>query len=214
MIYHVLNRGVLKRDIVRDDQDRARFVHDLFVFNDKNPVDANHRFSNRSSSERQLLVHIYAWCLMNNHYHLLVSPVDDDTENVSLFMKKLNGGYAKYFNEKYEVSGYVWQGKYKKIEIQQDGHFFHIPYYIHCNPLDYTHKKWRTGSVANKKKALEELYKYRWSSFLDYVGVKNFPSVIHMGFLDDILGSRRAQESTIGTIISHKDKASGASLLE
>src|SRR5690606_27220182 len=104
----VLNRGVEKRDIVLDDKDRLRFVHDLFVFNDAKPapnaiLPRRHTFED-NVKKRSILVHIHAWCLMNNHYHLLVSPKDDDLKNLSAFMKKLNMGYAKYFNEKYERS--------------------------------------------------------------------------------------------------------------
>jgi len=60
-----------------------------------------------------MLVDILAFVLMPNHYHLLVMPRQDDA--ISLFMKKLNMGYAKYFNEKYDRSGALFQGEYKSI---------------------------------------------------------------------------------------------------
>ena len=120
-LYHVLNRGVDKRDVVIDDSDRLRFVHSLFVFNDKNPLNENHRLKGEtlSASDRKPLVHIHAWCLMSNHYHLLLSPIDDDLSLLSRFMKKLNMGYARYFNERHKRSGYLWQGKYKKIRSKE-----------------------------------------------------------------------------------------------
>src|SRR4030043_167877 len=108
-IYHVLNRGVDKRKIFLNNQDYYRFIHDLFEFNDTNPVINFHhnkqdvgRPSIRKS--RKLLVEILVFCLMPNHYHLLIRTKSD--EGLSQFIKKLNGGYAKYFNEKYKWSSY------------------------------------------------------------------------------------------------------------
>ena len=67
-LYHVMNRGVDKRSIVEDDEDRIRFVHNLFMLNNKNRVDPNHRFKGDTVS-RELAITIHAWCLMPNHYH-------------------------------------------------------------------------------------------------------------------------------------------------
>ena len=209
MFFHVLNRGVEKRPIVHDDIDRIRFVHDLFIFNNKCSVDPNHRLKENPFGDqgRDPLVYIHAWCLMDNHYHLLLSPVDNDVTNISLFMKKLNMGYAKYFNEKYERSGYLWQGKYKKIEIERDAHFLYIPFYIHLNPLDYTHPNWRNGSIKNLKKMLSDLSSYRWSSYLDYMGTKNFPSVIEARTLREVLDSSSSQKKQIAQIVTQADVA-------
>tara|TARA_B100000745_G_scaffold270475_1_gene197405 strand:- start:96 stop:746 length:651 start_codon:yes stop_codon:yes gene_type:complete len=209
MFFHVLNRGVEKRPIVHDDIDRIRFVHDLFIFNNTGSVDPNHRLKENPFGDRgrDPLVHIHAWCLMDNHYHLLLSPVDDDVTNISLFMKKLNMGYAKYFNEKYNRSGYLWQGKYKKIEVKRDAHFLYIPFYIHLNPLDYTHPNWRNGSIKNLKKTLSDLSSYRWSSYLDYMGTKNFPSVIEARTLREVLDSSSSQKKQIAQIVTQADVA-------
>jgi len=189
-IYHIVNRGVGKCNIVNDDTDRFRFVHSLFIFNDSNPLDSNHRrvgFTVPTASRKPLL-HIHAWCLMNNHYHLLVSPINDDSVTISKFMKKLNMGYARYFNERNNRSGYLWQGRYKKILIENDAHFIHIPYYIHLNPLDYTHKQWRTGKIQDCTAAQSVLNAYRWSSHSDYSGKRNFPSVINPELLANTHG--------------------------
>jgi len=141
---------------------------------------------------------------------MLISPAHDDVQNISKFMQKFNMGYAKYFNEKYERSGYLWQGRYKKILIEQDGHFLHIPYYIHCNPLDYKFKEWRQGKVKNIKNALEYLREYRWSSHLDYLGIKNFPSVIDkdlLGGRDGVLGMPQKYEASIANLIKDQELA-------
>src|SRR3989344_3808259 len=139
ILYHLLNRGVDKRKIFMDEKDHFRFIHDLFEFNDTASADHNfHRITQlrdvgrpsvESRRPRKLLVNLHAFCLMPNHYHLLVSPLHDT--GISLFMKKLNGGYAKYFNERYKRSGALFQGKYKSVSIKSDPHFLWIPYYIH-----------------------------------------------------------------------------------
>lgn len=205
-IYHVLNRGVEKRDIVLNDDDRMRFVRSLYIFNDSNnaPNSVSQPKKWQNTNNRKCLVHIHAWCLMNNHYHLLLSAVDDDLTNISAFMKKLNMGYAKFFNEKYKRSGYLWQGKYKKILISNEPQFEYIPYYLHLNPLDYSHNNWRSGSVEENKidEVKNQLKNYRWSSYLDYNDIKNFPSLIYPKLLTKVLSETEFQDRQIKKIVS------------
>jgi len=214
--YHVLNRGVEKRNIVMHDDDRMRFIRSLYMFNDARPVHnaSSSKGTVRKKRTENLLVHIHAWCLMDNHYHLLLSPVNDKIENLSLFIKKLNGGYAKFFNEKYDRSGYLWQGKTKKILIKNDAQFLYIPYYIHLNPLDYSHKNWRNGSVKNTTRAIKTLHDYRWSSFNDYSGKNNFPSLLSMKALTKILGTTKKQTATIKDILQKSYPLKNSDVLE
>ncbi len=212
-LYHLLNRGVEKRIVFSDEEDHVRFVHDLYAFNDRNDVNPNHRFKLLPSGEaREPLVSIHAFSLMPNHYHMLVSEII--AGGISTFMRKLNMGYAKYFNEKYERSGVLWQGTFRKKQIQRDAHFLHIPFYIHLNPLDLVLPQWRDGTVRNTEKAFVELKKYRWSSYLDYMGSKNLPSVIDRELLEDVLGSARKQRKVIRDIISDPSLARHAHALE
>ncbi|MDC1205271.1 transposase [Candidatus Pacebacteria bacterium] len=217
--YHIVNRGVEKRKIVHDAGDRIRFVSGLFTFNDRHRV-ANPRTQPKrrhsDGGQRELLVHIHAWCLMNNHYHILLSPINDDISNISLFMKKLNMGYAKFFNEKYKRSGYLWQGRYKKIHIQTDSHFMYIPYYIHLNPLDCTQHNWREGTLSDMdmRNALNALENYRWSSYLDYNESTNFPSIITKSVLTEILGNSTNQLEIIKDITTSIDLGKKSLLLE
>ncbi|MDP3901461.1 MAG: transposase [bacterium] len=192
-IYHVLNRGVDKRDIFLDDEDRFRFVHDLFEFNDVAPINNVKYYFNQTSKAiarpyinverrpRKLLVEILAFCMMTNHYHLLLRPLSDN--GITHFMKRLNMGYAHYFNLKYQRSGALFQGRYKSVHVVNDAHFIHLPYYIHLNPLDLYMPRWREREISNYQQALKFLKKYRWSSHLDYMGIKNLPSVTQRGFL-------------------------------
>ena len=211
LIYHVLNRGVDKRTIFLDKTDHYRFVHDLFEFNDEN-LTFNSRYSfslnsidigRRYIKPRKLLVDILAFCLMPNHYHLLIKPRGDNS--LSAFMKKLNMGYAKYFNIKYNRSGALFQGKYKAVSVISDTHFIHLPYYIHFNPLDIKFPEWRGRKIKNVKRAIEFLSSYRWSSHLDYSGEKNFPSVTNRTFLLEYFGGHKEYSKNIESWLSALD---------
>lgn len=215
--YHVLNRGVDKKDIVLDDGDRMRFVHSLYAFNDVKQVPntiTQQKVWSDMERKRDCLVKLHCWCLMNNHYHLLLSPADDDLAKLSLYMKKLNGGYAKFFNEKYERSGYLWQGKYKRVHIKQDAQFTYIPYYIHLNPLDISNKLWREGRIEDFDSASLHLNSYRWSSFQDYCGTKNFPSLLYTEELSRLLGDKDSQYKQIKRILSDSVLAANSNSLE
>lgn len=215
--FHILNRGVDKRSVVMDDGDRKRFMRSLFVLNDANA--APNSISQKQNCEdyfrqRSPLVKIHAFCLMPNHYHMLVSPIDDDVENISTFMRKFNMGYAKFFNEKHDRSGVLWQGVFKKIHIERDAHFMYIPYYIHLNPLDLIMPEWRDGKVINTKKALNYLRQYRWSSHLDYLGEKNYPSLICMSEISSLPNNPNVYEKEIINIITNQRLSSGSNELE
>lgn len=199
-IFHVFNRGVDKREIFLDNEDYYRFIHDLFEFNNENYSINNYRkfkdninfgahFIKADREPRKLLVKILAFCVMKNHYHLLIGL--NDVKNLSIFMQKLNIGYAMYFNEKYNRNGALFQGKYKKILVTNHPHFLYLIYYIHLNPLDYLMPTWRERKIEDYRKAFEFLKNYRWSSHLDYLGIKNFPSVTQREFLLKFFGDEK-----------------------
>ena len=207
---HVLNRGVDKRIIFLDNQDRLRFMHDLFEFNDEANVMNNyyafqkynafarHYIEHTNAQKRiprKLLVDVHAFCLMPNHYHLLLSERSE--KGISRFMKKLNMGYALYFNKKYERNGALFQGRYKSVPITTNAHFIHMPYYIHLNPLDLEYPEWRKRELSSVTKAMDFLKTYRWSSHLDYAGIKNFPSVTQREFLTDYFGGHKKYTDAI-----------------
>src|SRR3989344_3135045 len=197
-LYHVINRGVDGRKIFLDSQDYARFVHDLYEFNDTAPAlqfnrtyQANTHVGRTTSNIRNRLVDIHGWELMKNHFHLLLS---ERIENgITLFLRKMSG-YARYFNERHERRGTLFQGRTKKILIARQEHFLYILHYIHLNSLDYLSgaKKWRErdkGSLSDIPKVLEYLRDYRWSSYPDYSGIRNFPSILTTSLFDKAIGT-------------------------
>ena len=194
-IFHILNRGVDGRNIFLDEKDYFRFVHNLFEFNDLSPALNTKYYFNQSMDfgnpynirkPRKLIVEILAFCLMPNHFHLLLKQRGEG--NIIKFMRKLGAGYANYFNQKYQRSGALFQGRYKLILVNSEPHFTYLPYYIHFNPLDLTMPEWRKGKIQNYQKAVEILNFFRWSSHLDYIGKKNFPSVTQRDFLLKFFG--------------------------
>lgn len=204
-IYHIYNRGVEKRDIFLEDKDYFRFVHDLFEFNDELPAEnIRYKLSDLESYEvkpreikkpRKLIIEILAFCLMPNHFHLLVRQLKDN--GIIRFMHKLGTGYAMSFNQKYERVGSLFQGTYRAVLIDKESHFYHIPYYIHLNSLDLKFPEWREGKLKNYRGAIEFLENYRWSSHLDYIGKKNFPSVTNRQFLLEVFGGNKVYKKNI-----------------
>ncbi len=193
-IYHILNRGVDRRDIFLDDEDYFRFIHDLYEFNDEAPAsniyyrqfqsyDAGNR---KDRPNRKCIVDILSFSLIPNHFHLLIRQKQDN--GVQNFMKKLGTGYANYFNNKNERAGVLFQGRFKAVPIKSDQHLLHLPYYIHLNPLDLYEPKWREREIKDYKKVMKFLETYHWSSLPDYLGIKNFPSIINKNFLTELIG--------------------------
>ena len=139
-IFHILNRGVEKRKIFLDEKDRLRFINNLYHFNSEDPVTSPYyRRVNPPASSLAIgkptnkLVDILCWCLMSNHYHLLVQ--EKVNGGASTFSKKITSGYTQYFNLKNKRVGVLFQGKSKIILLKKDEHFRYVPYYIFSNPI-------------------------------------------------------------------------------
>lgn len=192
-IYHIFNRGVEKRDVFLGGGDYFRFIHDLFEFNDEGPVfNVSYYFDSQSKKiesqylekerrPRKLLVEILVFTLMPNHFHLLLKQKKDG--GIVKFMQKLGTGYTNYFNKKYERVGGLFQGRFKAALVSEEAHFIHLPFYIHTNPLALIY-----GSSTSIMKFLEN---YRWSSFPDYIGKKNFPSITSRDFILNFFGGEK-----------------------
>ena len=108
---------------------------------------------------------------------------------VTEFMRKFGAGYTNYFNVKYDRVGHLFQGKFKAVHITKQSHLLYLPHYIHLNPLDMKMGEWRDKKIRSVPSALKFLESYRWSSYRDFIGKKNFPSVTQRDFLLKIYGS-------------------------
>ena len=182
--YHIYNRGVDKRDIFAEDKDYLRFIHSLYKFNDKRFASPHRSESKEVASKnakRSLLVNILCFCLMPNHFHLILQPIVEG--GITKFMRKLGTGYTLYFNAKYKRNGVLFQGQFKAILIDKDEYLIHLSRYIHLNPAELIDHSWEKSGTENWNRTARFLERYRWSSFLDYLGIENFPSIIHKDFL-------------------------------
>ena len=193
-IYHLYNRGVEKRNVYLDKQDHYRFIHCLYEFNDQAPANNLWYHFNKNSEVQPRykgdpLIEILAFCLMPNHYHLLVRQ--KAKKGIVQFMQKLGTGYTMYFNQKYDRVGGLFQGRFKAVPVTQNSHLLYLPYYIHLNPLDLIMPEWRQKEIKSWSEAIKYLENYRWSSHLDYMGKENFPSVTRRGFLLKIFGGSK-----------------------
>ena len=114
---------------------------------------------------------------MPNHYHLILKQVVEG--GISLFMKKLGNSYTGYFNGKHERKGMgaLFQGRFKIVHVDANDQFLHLVEYVFSNPVEIFDQDWKIKGVGNPKRAIEFLNEYKWSSYLDSIGIKNFPSV-------------------------------------
>jgi putative transposase len=177
--YHIYNRGTDKRKVFMTQQDYKRFLALLYVCNGTNPVSINFRGSTSEIfgwDRGKSLVKMCAYCLMPNHFHILVQ----ETENggISKFMQKLITGYTMYFNKIRERSGSLFQGRFRASHIDNDKYFSYIVSYIHLNPIKIIEPEWKESGIKNKKKSEVFLDKYTYSSFLDYCGIKRLENAI------------------------------------
>lgn len=169
--YHVYNRGVEKREIFSDNNDRERFLRLLYIAN------STESFVFRDIEDKKLheidrkkpLIAIGAYCLMPNHFHALVKEIEPG--GTSKFMAKTATGYSMYYNKKNNRVGALFQGTFQAQHITRDEHLRYLYAYIHLNPIKASDPRWKEGSVQDTIRAQQFLHMYRYSSYLDYCGV-------------------------------------------
>ena len=214
--YHIYNRGIDKRIVFLDKQDYYRFVHCLYEFNDTAAtINLNYKFGHNSFSDddilncdlvgeknREKLVEVLCFCFMPNHYHLLVKQLVDG--GISKFMLKVGTGYVLYFNQKYKRTGRLFEGPFKCINIDTDEYLLHLSRYIHLNPVEIVDTGWKDKGISNWQEVDDFLDNYRWSSYLDYVGKKSFPSVTDRDLILEIMGGYEKYKEFV-TLYTQKD---------
>ena len=156
--YHVINRGIYKDKIYLNDRDKEKFLEYL--------EKAAERFS----------VIFHGYCLMSNHYHLLIQTPDS---NLSKTMQWINVSYATYFNRKRDRHGHLFQGRFKAILIDADEYLKHLSRYIHLNPV-------RAKMVASPSD-------YQWSSYRAFIGKQKLPQFLETDWLLSTFGKNKKQ---------------------
>ncbi len=172
--YHIYNRGIEKRTIFLDEADYKRFVFVLFCANDIirfNSRDIKRQFALGlpSGKRENSIIEIGAFCLMPNHFHLLIKETTEG--GISKFMSKIMTAYSMYFNKKYERSGALFQGTFKAEHADSDEYLKYLFSYIHLNPIKLIQPDWKEKGIENKDEVINFLKDYKNSSYLDYMGV-------------------------------------------
>lgn len=138
--YHVMNRGLARQAIFNSDKDRELFIELLCEIHNRYRVE------------------IHAYCLMGNHYHILIcTPLG----NISRAMRHLNGVYTQRYNKRHRLDGPIYRGRYKSILVDADTYLLRLNRYIHLNPV--------VAGIVNKAE------QYKWSSYKDYLSTRERP---------------------------------------
>jgi len=153
--YHITSRGNERKDIFKSARDREKFLSYL------------------ASSTERYGAEIHVYCLMTNHYHLLLkTPLG----NLSQIMRHINGAYTAYFNTRRQRDGHLFQGRYKAIVVDVDEYAGELSRYIHLNPVR-----------ADMVEVPEE---YQWSSYQYYIGLRKKPQWLKTDFILEYFGKK------------------------
>lgn len=156
--YHVTSRGNEQKDVFKSRKDREKFLEYL-----------------ASATQRYGAV-IHAYCLMTNHYHLLL---ETPLGNLSQIMRHINGAYTTSFNVKRKRAGHLFQGRFKAILVEADAYAAELSRYIHLNPV-------RAGIVKRPED-------YPWSSYRGYIGQSQAAEWLKADFILGYFGQRGAE---------------------
>jgi len=130
--YHVYNRGAGEQKIFLDSADKRKFM-DLF---------RRHLLDEEDGKDyKKYDVELLAYCLMGNHFHLLLWQ-GDDVEAISSLMRSVSTAYSMYFNRRYKRQGHVFQSIFRASRISDEAYLIHITRYIHLNPERYQTYYW------------------------------------------------------------------------
>ncbi len=225
-IYHIVVRRNGNNLLFIDDDDYFRGIFSIYEFNDARPVEIRFRRQARLARKRKAiiggrasvdffpdgrekLVEVLAFVLMPNHIHLLLRQLKDD--GITKFISKFGSGYPLYFKEKHQLKekGYFFQSRFVSVHIKTDAQLIAAFVYIHTNPLALVEPKWKEGIVVDPEKAIEFLENYKWSSYQDYLGKKNFPSVTERNFLSEMIGGEKEIKELINDWVRHKKEIKG-----
>jgi len=170
--YHVYNRGVEKRTIFLDANDYRRFLLLLHVLNTKENLKIRDLLRENSYEEllkkknKSPIVAIGAYCLMPNHFHLLLTPIVEG--GIPKFMLKLQTAYAMYFNNMNERTGALFQGAFRSEHVADDNYLRYLYSYIHLNPAKLKDKNWRECGPKDFFALREFVLSYSNSSMREY----------------------------------------------
>lgn len=153
--YHIYNRGSEKRSIFENSRDYQRFIKTMNYYQYLGPkLKFSHfsQFQNFKPNPSKKIVDIICFCLMQNHFHLLLKQLVEG--GITEFVSKISNSYTKYYNTKHNRVGPLLQGEFKAVLVEKDEQLLHLSRYIHLNP--------RVSLLV------KDLANYQWSSYNEY----------------------------------------------
>lgn len=176
--YHIFNRGIERRDVFTCKRDLIR-AKDLLKFYKHaeipirfsqlmlQPVEIRSRMLDAVYQSKKL-VEIHSFCLMPNHFHFLLKQKME--KGVATFTSNFTNAYTKYFNTKNNRLGPLFEGVFKAVLVETDEQLMHLTRYIHLNPV--------SSSII----AEDRLKEYPWSSYLDYLSIRE-ENIVNKNFV-------------------------------
>ena len=173
-IYHVFNRGTRKEKVFLDKADYIRFTTLMFTCNHKKTnrirfqrIKSSEIFSMERSHE-DMYCEIICYCLMSNHFHFVLREKEEG--GIAKFIMRLCNGYTKYFNQKNENSGAVFQGVYKSVSVGgNDRYYRYLLTYVHLNPILKNEYIKMLDSESHYDELLSKATSFEYSSLHDLV---------------------------------------------
>jgi len=170
-IYHAMARGNERKAVFRDDVDRLRFGEKL------------------EESSEIFHIRLYAYCLMPNHWHLLL---ETPRGNLSAFMQQFNTSYPAYFNARHRRAGHLYASRYNAKLVEGDDYLLALTRYVHLNPVNT--RATRSVEFAERRNLLR---KYRWSSYRGYAGLGKPQGWIDYDPLLELVGQGRGKKKAL-----------------
>ncbi len=146
-IYHIMVRGINQQSIFEDDGDYRKFIDILDTY------------------QKKINFQVYAYCLMDNHIHLLIKEGEEEISNT---MKRIGTSYVYWYNWQYNRKGHLFQDRYKSETVENDDYFLTVLRYIHQNPV-------KAGLTKN-------IESYHWSSYIEYTEIEK-AGIVHTEFV-------------------------------
>lgn len=199
--YHVYNRGNDKRNIFLENNDYRRFILLLFFCNGFKRVEMREIMKELSQGvtlgeflgERgETLVDIGAYCLMPNHFHILLHEKIDG--GITLFLKKICTAYSMYFNKKYERTGKLFERAFLAQHADHDQYLKYLFSYIHLNPAKIIDPEWKDNMVSNQSKLKNFVENYEFSSYGNYLGKFENKEILNYEAFPDYFDDNIANE--------------------
>jgi len=208
--YHIYNRGVDKRNVFSDNKDYNRFLVSMILLNDEqdglmirwrdfkkgNKAGTLNEFLTLNVRKRKPIVEINAYSLMANHYHYILKQISE--KGIERFMQKIGNSYTKYFNEKYQRNGSLFQGTFKSSHIKSNSQLLRMSIYANCN------SEIHGVSLAEK---------YKWCGFPEYLGHANDKMCSKKVILSHFKDIKEYKKYAVENILDFKERKEDQDLI-